>query len=417
MRGRSLSASVSAVLVAAFMLSVTGASAAETDEEFADWTVLVYLDGDNSLDQYGETDIEEMLIADFTEDVRVLVLWDRYELPAYLYEVRPGSLEVVHGLEVDGIDLNGEEIWMANPDILDAFVDFGTAMYPSEHLMVIPWDHGDPIFGICEDAHFEYPWFPYQFSLSYDDVGSCLIGHEVDVLAFDTCSAGMAEIAYQYGMMNELGGLSVDYIVGSEIYVPGFGFPYDDILTQMSLMADTSDALGIACMVVEEYAESYLAGTPNNGGTTACLSVIDPDAMYEACGVIRQLTQLLASRLQSDYETYKAIISEARGDANLVWGVPSSYGFVDFPRFVEGLTKAPGDKELRTVAKDVLTVLQTEVVLCFGGADAAESGGAMGLGTCFPPTYEEFVVFFLRYFFAFGGDTGWLDFLNAFWDT
>jgi len=412
---QSLKISAMAFFVTLLVSSATATCNAETGSQTAEWTVLVYMDGDNSLDEYSEMDVMEMMSADFTEDVRVLVLWDRLDLPVYLYEVSPGGLDMISGLTVNGIDLNGEEVYMADPAILNAFVDFGTAMYPSENLMVILWDHGDPLFGVCWDEHFEYPWFPYQGSLSYDDIGRTLVGHDVDVLAFDTCSAGMSEIAYLYGQMNACNGLDVDYIVASEIYVPCYGYPYDAILTRMNLMVGSSEALDIASMIVEEYADSYSAESPENGGNTACLSVIDPNAMFNAVETVRGLTNLLQARLETDYETYKAIISLARGDANLIWGVPSSYGFVDFPKFVQGLTKTPGDKELRVSAQTALSALQRDVVLCVGNADAAESGGAMGLGIWFPPTCDEFSAFVLQYYFDFGEDSGWLDFLHAFW--
>lgn len=414
---RSLRVIVSAFVVTLLISSATAICGADTDTQITEWTVLVYLDGDNNLDMYSEMDVEEMMSVGSTEKVKVLVLWDRFDAPVYLYEACSDGLEEISGLTVDGIALNGEEVHMGNPLIFNAFVDFGITKYPSEHLMVVLWDHGDPLNGVCWDDHFDWYWFPWQGCLSYDDVGDALLGHDVDVLAFDSCSAGMADIAYLYGQMNAYEDLRVDYVVASEIYVPVYGFPYDRILLQMNLMTDSSEASAVAAMMVEEYADSYSAESSENGGNTANLAVIDPNAMFNSMDAIRDLTSLLQTRLEVDYEAYKTLISEARGDANLIWGVPSSYGFIDFPKFVQGLTKTPGDKELRLSAKTVLSALQTDVVLCVGNADAAESGGAMGLGIWFPPTYDSWPAFYLQYFFDFGEDSGWLDFLYAFWPT
>jgi hypothetical protein len=399
--------------------SVAAVCSAGTDAQVAEWTVLVYLDGDNNLDKYSVTDVEEMMGVGSTEKVKVLVLWDRLDAPVYLYEVHPDGLDVISGLTVNDIELNGEEVHMANPAILDAFVDFGTAMYPSEHLMVVLWDHGSPLYGVCRDDHFDYPWYPFQSYLSYEDVGYALMGHEVDVLAFDSCSGGMAEIAYLYGQMGAYQGLEVDHIVASEIYVPAFGYPYDRILLQMNSMPVYSEVVDVATMIAEEYADSYIAGSPGNGGNTASLSVISPGGMFDSIDAVKDLTALLQTRLETDYDTYKPLISEARGDANLIWGVAGDYGFVDFPMFLKGLSKTPGDKELRASANALLTTLQTEVVLYVGNADAAESGTAMGLGVLFPPTYvnNEYPVIYMEVFFDFGRESGWLDFTEAYWST
>ncbi len=410
---------VSAFVVTLLVSSATAICEADTDTDVAEWTVLIYLDGDNNLDEVSAMDIEEMMTVGSTDKVKVLVLWDRFDLPVYLYEVHSGGLEVISGLTVNGIDLNGEEVHMGERLILEAFVDFGVTTYPSEHLMVVLWDHGNPLYGVCWDDHFESPWLPYHGCLSYDDVGDALLGHDVDVLAFDSCSGGMAEIAYLYGQMNAYEDLRVDYILASEIFVPLNGYPYDRILLQMNLMAASSEVVEIATMIAEEYADSYSAESPENGGNTANLAVISPSGLFDSLETIGDLAALLQTRLETDYTTYKPLISEARGDANLIWGVAGDYGFVDFPMFVQGLTKTSGDKELRTAAKTVLSALQTDVVLYVGNADAAESGSAMGLGVWIPPTYvhHEWPALYLQWFFDFGEDSGWSDFLNAYWPT
>lgn len=402
---------------ATLLISSTTASCdSEMNTQASEWTILIYLDGDNDLDIYSEMDIEEMMSVGSTDKVRVLVLWDRFDLPVYLYEVHSEGLEVIPGLTVNGIDLNGEEVHMGNPLILEAFVDFGTDMYPSEHLMVILWDHGDPLYGVCWDDHWKPPWRPSP-PLSYENIGGSILGHDVDVLAFDSCSAGMADIAYLYGQMNACEGLGLGYMVASEIYVPVYGFPYDRMLQQMNLVADDSEVSEVACMIVEEYADSYAAGSPGNGGNTASLSAIDPSALFTSVSVIEDLTELLRTRLEADYEKYVALISDARGDANLIWGVPSSWGFIDFPEFVNGLTRTPSDKELRLSAETVLSMLQTDVILCVGNAEAAESGGANGLGIWFPRLWDPWPEFYLQYFFDFVEDSGWIEFLHAYWSA
>lgn len=417
------------VLASAFVMvclvsSATSVCHAEADSQITEWTVLIYLDGDNNLDEYSETDVEEMMSVGSSDKVRVLVLWDRYDEPVYLYEAHSTGLKVIPGLSVkppsseDPIELNGQEVHMADWRILEAFVDFGTEMYPSEHLMVILWDHGSPLFGVCWDDHFEYPWFPVMFAMEYDYVGMALSGHHVDVLAFDSCSGGMAEVAYLFGKMNAYDGLSVDYMLASELYVPVYGYPYDRMLLQMNSLPETTEVSEVAAVIAAEYADSYAAGSPGNGGNTANLAVISPSGMFECSGVVKDLAALLQSRLESDYATYKPLISAARGDANLIWGVAGDYGFIDLPMFLQGLTKIPGDRELRSCAKTALTTLQSEIVPYVGNADAADSGSAMGLGVWLPSTtvHNEYTALYLWILFDFGEDTGWLDFVFAFLD-
>lgn len=66
--------------------------------------------------------------------VNVVVLMDRLNLPAYLYEVTHQQIKTIQSLgEVD----------MGSPETLTSFVTFAMKTYPATHFFLDLWDHGE----------------------------------------------------------------------------------------------------------------------------------------------------------------------------------------------------------------------------------------------------------------------------------
>ena len=84
-------------------------AAADVPIEDADWTVMVYLDGDNNLETYGLMDLAEMEAVGSVDGVNVVVLMDTYSLleGTHWYVMdSPGSghVELVDGEYVSHCD-------------------------------------------------------------------------------------------------------------------------------------------------------------------------------------------------------------------------------------------------------------------------------------------------------------------------
>ena len=79
----------------AFVCSAVSVTTAQGDDHDCEWLFLVYLDADNNLDQYTETDLEELMEVGSTGDIEVYVLVDRLEDVAHLYYITFEDMDVV----------------------------------------------------------------------------------------------------------------------------------------------------------------------------------------------------------------------------------------------------------------------------------------------------------------------------------
>ncbi len=184
-----------------------------------DWTFVFYLDADNNLGTYAYDDLVEMMQVGSSDDVNVVVLYDTYADVARSYYIVHNGAYLIEDYE---------EVDMGSSDTLSQFLNDVILRYPSDHILLDIWDHGDDFRGACKDYHTGDPAEPVGF-LYHTEILEALseIGdHRVDILAFDACIEGMIEVAYYYQG-------KVDYLIGSEDYVPYHGFPYDTLLSDL----------------------------------------------------------------------------------------------------------------------------------------------------------------------------------------
>ena len=420
MTSRYLSISVVAVLsvlVAAFAMPVV-----KSESAGAEWTVMVYLDGDNNLDPDGVADIQEMKSAGSSDEVNVLVLWDRYSEPAYLYQVLPGELKKLDGLTVDGRSVNGQEISMTDWRVLEAFVDYGKANFPAQHYMLDLWDHGNAYGYACWDDHWEMPWIPSPArALSLHDVASALTGFgTMDILTYDGCTIGMAEIGYELSLVPQ-DTVQLGYLVSSEEYIPNSGYAYNKVLQQMNSMDDLS-AASVAKMLADQYAACYSPKGQAKGSSTVGLSVIDLSKIGAMVPVLKSLTGLLKQGLGEDFDYYHGMISLARGDANLGWSLNGWDKRIDLGTFLMTLSSISDNPQVRALADEAAAILTDAVYVA--NTPALQSQSAHGLGVWFPTSYRSIgnantggLGALAEYStgFAFAHDAGWLEFLFAYW--
>jgi hypothetical protein len=133
-------AAIAALTLSAFVIPAGARNGA------AEWTFAIYMCSDNDLDIWGEMNTAQLKEVGSTAAVNFVVLWDTFEGPAKLYKVEKSSL-----VEMKDYRYNGMEVNMGDPAILESFVDYLAARFPSEHLVLDLWDHGDDFRGICFD--------------------------------------------------------------------------------------------------------------------------------------------------------------------------------------------------------------------------------------------------------------------------
>jgi len=168
----------------------------------ADWTVLVYMGGDNNLEDGLENDLDEFERAGgSTESVRILALFDRSHeystandnwTETRIYEPGPdetGDFRTVYPPTIDSTPLAdlGELDTTFGNNLLD-FLVWGIQTYPARHYAVIMNDHGGAWYGTVTDETtgsgiLDIPTMSQVFDAALKNTGL----EKFDLLINDAC--------------------------------------------------------------------------------------------------------------------------------------------------------------------------------------------------------------------------------------
>ncbi len=218
-----------------------------------DWTVLIYLCGDNNLEYFAFEDLNEMEAAGgTTADVNIVVMFDRceyeYETPEYPNDWSETRYYTIVGDSntysfTSPMNVSLGEVNMGDPQSLDDFIDWGLTNYPSDKTALILWDHGNGLDGVCWDEDNG------DDNLLIDEISTALDGYYFDFLGFDACHMGQFEVMYELQEYCEI-------YTASMLNEPGAGWDYYNTLS--SLIANPSmDASELAQNVCEDYVQYY----------------------------------------------------------------------------------------------------------------------------------------------------------------
>lgn len=298
-----------------------------------DWVFMVYLDGDNNLESAAIDDFKEMASIGSTSDVAIVTLFDRWtgvnDEGGYddeTYDNWTTTKLYFVDYNEEPYASNADEDWgeknMGSPDTLYQFVSYVLNNYPATHYALILWDHGAGIFGSAVDEDNG------EDLLEAEELVSVLrnvyenYGIKIDVLGMDMCIMGLFETAYN--LWNY-----VDYIVFSEEYEPGDGWPYDDILNYLT-SNPTATPAELAKEIVNYYLDSY-GPFSFYSDENVTLSVVNLTALRYA---VPKLNSFVGYILRY-FSTFSSDISESLANAE-AFAVNYGYGFQkDLLHFLE----------------------------------------------------------------------------------
>jgi hypothetical protein len=362
------------------------------------WKFLLYLDADNSLDVNAgahhepvvESDFFELMSVGSTKDAVAYVLVDRYAGPANLFKVLPGKMQ-----EITDFALDGKEANMGDPATLRSFVSYTFKASPSEHTLLVFWDHGSPR-GVAWDDHATDAGG--SDFLSQWEVVQALSGYKIDVIGADECNVGHTEVAYQYAI-----GLQTEYLVAAETYTGWRGFPYDALLRELT-KSPSMTPREVAVMMVEQ-TQILLDQPPYSGERINSHSAIDLAKIPELVASLKGLTNLLTPNM----DIYAGTISKARGAAQYCYGA-NAINVIDLGTFVERISSEARSQEVLDACTAVLANLDAAIVSmqATGSTDHMLTGIGIGL----PNHSWEMASYYPN--FALAGQ-GWMDFLEAYW--
>jgi hypothetical protein len=383
----------------AFGMAVAPAAALKPSAATIDWTFAIYMCSDNDLDYWGELNTDWLKDVGSTAAVKFVVLWDTSEGPADLYLIEKKKM-----VKLTDFEYSGKEVNMGDPKVLGSFMDYLAAKFPSKHLLLDLWDHGDDFRGICFD--YDTGTKDSMDYLTHQEITSALKGRSLSIIAADGCGLGVVEVAYEYAM----NGVKAEWFVANENYVPLQGFPYDMI---------ASDLVANPGMTPEELAKDMVARYPElyQKGWLTELAAIKLTEVPRMVSELWDVTEIL----MSDMKTYKGYVSAGRGQATMGWSQYGWEGYVDFPTIFEVVySRADPGSELQVQTGELLAAIEIAVPYV-SASQPADVWDPEGLSVFFPSAdgsykHNTFWRGSLYPTMQFAQD-GWIDFLAAYYSA
>jgi hypothetical protein len=351
------------------------------------WTVMVYIDADNNLEQFGVMNLEQLETVGSTSEVALVVLIDTYSGPASLLYVEKGQSKVL---------AEWGEVNMADPATMSKFIKTAEKSYPAQNTAFISWDHGGGWRGLnWDDTSEMLGEEPSFMDMNTLRIAVADAGVRFDVFAFDQCLMAQPEVAYQVRGY-------ADYLVFSEETVYGQGFPYDMLAGDIVAMP-SMDAKGMAVTMVENFAEYYNSITWANDWTISAFDMSSMDALTAG------ITHLASTSLDALTMYRSQFKNDLAGTDNYYYPY-----FHDLKGYAMNVAsdKAILDKAVKSAATEVVNALDDGIVLAMNSKHNINS---YGMSIYFPGAKSSYLGLKSGYAdVPFAVDTGWLAFLMAF---
>ncbi|MDD1779434.1 MAG: clostripain-related cysteine peptidase [Candidatus Helarchaeota archaeon] len=358
-----------------------------------DWTYMVYCDGDNNLDSYAVDDINEMEWGyenSASGDVKVIVFLDRLSSGGKTYDIEYDTLSAIDSpILTTGFP---SEPNMGSKTTLKNFITYCFNNFPSDHYVLDLWDHGGGIFGICWDDSSS------NDKLSFDEVDeaiaeSCVAaGERIDILAMDACLMAMIESCYEWHEY-------VDYIVSSEETIPGDGYPYEDVITDLCdhySATYNSNPGQFAKDIVTVYHASYYSGDD----TTLSSINVQSAPFTNLMTAFTDFTSTLSLQIGSA----KSSIAAARASTQEFY-----YEFFidlyDFAKEIQSRIPAMSGK---------CTQLMNNITTVVTSSKQHDNPDAHGMSIYFPSAEGDYDSGYASVI-DFGQETQWADFLTSYY--
>ncbi|MCG2726488.1 MAG: clostripain-related cysteine peptidase [Elusimicrobia bacterium] len=341
-------------------VSVSAADKGGDSLSAKEWTIMIYMNGKNSLQRAAFENINEMEKVGSSAEFNVVVEFGQITKEGYFSLAGNWTGSKRYYIEKDS-DLNEiaspalenrTKVNMGDWRHLVDFVKWAKAKYPAKHYALIVWNHGS---GWLEDNPVSSPK-----GISYDDetgnnidtpqLGMALgkMG-KIDVFAADACFMQMASVAYELKDY-------VEYIVGSEDITWGKGYGYEEILKALAINPKIS-SLDLSIKIVDTYMPSanFLnAQSVINVKKLQYLPVFTDDFVKAA----------MSANLKTEAEAAK---NKAQGYANS--------DNKDFYHFVKLMVEATSDETVKDKGKMLMNFIKSGLIAYTPASIAPNSNG------------------------------------------
>ena len=219
----------------------------------AKWTYIVYLDGDNNLEEAAIADFLEMEKVGSNSDINIVVQMDRSAgyysgegdwsgARRFLVQHGDGNSMVSPYVQ----DLGSTD--MSSPDSLYDFFSWAVDNYPAQKYALVLWNHGGGWTGLLQDEGAGTSMHNPELKQVLERMDGKL-GRKLDLAVFDMCLMAQYEVAIDVAPY-------ADYMVASEETVPGWSFDYSTVLGALAANPSMSSR-EFATTEVQKFQEFY----------------------------------------------------------------------------------------------------------------------------------------------------------------
>ena len=398
-------------------------------------TIMVYMDADNNLEEDLLNDIEEMKRGYVDNpNLNLIVLIDRAKnesnnsniLGENFTDTRMYKIEHNKAIRINGghefseiTTKSNYEANMGDAKTLKKFIKSCKVNYTADQYMLIMANHGGGARNKKLNKKFNKAicWDDSTYDEIADDSDCLYMGEisdvltkkeSVDILAFDACLMGTAEVAYQFRPNN--GGFEAKYMVASAPVEWSKGYPYDEILNRLKDCNEKSNEEDLTLGAKEQYfnpskvtekqlgaliIEEQRDSVKKENAEDQQLSFYDLTKVKD----VKNSLDYLAKNLSK--ENKKDEIEDLRGSNNNVYlmhyfNENDKYDWLDYPYFdlydlCESINSSNNfSKETKELSKNVMQNLNDMVLYSFGGDKfKGFKEGKNGLSIFFPDGSRE----------------------------
>lgn len=370
------------------------------------WTVLVYLNAANDLDEFGDLNVNQMERAAGNANVRFVVQWKQANIPGVSsspsfvgtrrYLLQHDTTAQINSTLIQDM---GTGVDMGDWHTLHDFIQWGQTYFPSDRTVLVIWNHGN-------GWHRSLP----SRGVSYDDdtgnwidtweLQSAMGASHVDILAWDASLMQMVEVDDEIRT-------SADLFVGSEESPPGAGYPYDTIF-QHFVDTPTAPTLTLAKAFVDE-----TLAVPSYATQKITQSVIDGTQLSNLSAAIDQLAQALIAEKTLNPAGFDLYVQTARLNAQ-IYSQSSTRTYRDLIGLTLELDKTVGSytPSAAILAGDQAVRTAAAAAILYEGHNA-QSPKSNGISIDFSPN-DRFANYAADYaLLRFAQETNWNEWLSV----
>jgi methionine-rich copper-binding protein CopC len=338
-----------------FHTAGTASSAADS------WTIMVYMAGDNNLEDAAIADLNEMEAVALPASVNVVALLDR--APGYdtsngnWTDTRSGAIVHDSSRTTIGSKLTSlGELDTGKGATLTNFINASVAGNPASHYALIVWDHGGGLAGTSWDDSSGGDNLTLAEMRAAVDAS---VVPKFDLIGFDACLQGIVDQAWD---LRDL----ADVMVASQELEPGDGWEYDRFLPGLSQNPNLS-ATDLANSIVNTYGQRYA------GESSITMSAVRTAALADLRGALDDFT---SAAIAAGSGVVSQLLTAAKRSAAID---NNDEGYRDLNDFMHQIAGTVTNAEVKAAALGVSTALQNAVM-----AHVGTVAGAGGLSVYLP---------------------------------